>query len=243
MGHALFMLLPLLPGTLPPDVCYETEQARLNGYMNVSSAVLDGGMAFYNFGSNKPSAANQIYPWLNTNDTQWYVYSGVWRRQRPLIEQYAGYRILYTGLESSIATLAGGDTNALGPTSGPFWEIDHNFDGRSPMGPGAIPTSNPGKTLAINEAFGEGAHAQTSTELFPHTHAPNPDQADGFLGHATASAPATFNVTAGGDTISMPVTGVTGGDVDGAPVAANVTHPVWGTWFLKPTSRLYIIVP
>lgn len=228
------MLLPLQPGTLPPGVCYANEQDRLLAYAENLEAVLAGGLAFYNYGDTTPSVENQGYPWLNTNDTQWYTFSGAWRRKRPLLEQDPNYRILWVGDSADIDTVGGGSA------SNPLWEIDHAFDGRSPMGPGDIASANPAKNLAVGESYGAGAHAQTAEELYPHTHTPDPTLADGFLGHAVVGAPATYNVLGGGDTISMGQTAAAGGNASDDAEPAPIVHPVYGIWILKPTSNQYI---
>ncbi len=61
------VLLPILAGTLPEGSCFTDDQQRLNAFAAAMQAVLPG-MAFYNYGSTRPSVANQTYPWLNTND-------------------------------------------------------------------------------------------------------------------------------------------------------------------------------
>lgn len=131
------------------------------------------------------------------------------------------------GSDPSIVTPAG--------FTGAMWDIDHNYDGRSPMGVGAIPNSYPAKTLTLSENFGEGAHTPTLTELFPHTHGPGTG-ADGILGHADGTVPATFNVLGGGDTIKLPTTGSAGGSA-GAAVPFNVTHPIRAGYMVKRTGR------
>lgn len=232
------VLLPITPGSLATGVCFTgplAEQQRLNAFAAVMSAVLNG-QAFYNYGDTKPAVENQGYPWLRTTDGQWYVFAGVWRRPRPEIEQNLGYRILYAGTEASVPLIYGGTAVPVTPTAGPFWEIDHTFDGRSPMGPGTIVGANPAKVLAIGEAYGEGAHTQTILEMPPHTHPPDPLLADAFLGHAIA--PATRNVGGGGDTVEMAATGSRGGGE-----AMPVVHPCAGIWILKPTARLYFVIP
>ncbi len=235
-------LLPILPGTLPPGICFASEQERLNTFSEYQNAQLAGGLAFYNYGDDLPAVENQGYPWLRTTDGLWYIFSGVWRSPRPICEQDIYYRILWMGSEANVPLKDGGTAGVADESTGPFWEIDTAFAGRSPMAPGEIPTSNPTKNLAVGEAFGEGAHAQTAQELYPHTHTPDPTQADGFLGHAVVGAPATYNVGGGGDTISMPQTAAAGGNTDEEAEPSNVVHPVLGCWVLKPTIRKYYTV-
>lgn len=235
------MELPLIAGILPTGACYSTEQQRLNAFMAVSSALLASGMTFYNFGPDKPSVENQAYPWFNTTYGRWYFFNGVWKAP---VNYDANERRLWVGTLVQLQSYDGGDGTS-GPvtdTSGPMWMEDTAFQGRSPMGPGAIPSSNPAKTLAVAEAFGEGAHAQTATELYPHSHEPDNVKADYFLGHAKASQ-GVYNVGQGGDTAQFPLTATAGGNASGQAEAANVVHPVVGTYIIRPSGRLYYIIP
>lgn len=125
-----------------------------------------------------------------------------------------------------------------------MWEVDHNYDGRSPMSPGLIPQSSPAKTLAPQENYGDGSHVQTVSEMASHAHGPDPDKADGFLGHTLPGKPATYNVLAGGDTISQPLTGYAGGiGTPSVVTPTTTTHPVRGMYAIRRTSRKNIIIP
>lgn len=226
-------LLSILPGTLPPNACFANEQARLVAFAENMQAVLPGGMAFYNFGASKPSVENQAYPWFRTTDGRWYFFSGQWIA--PV--NYSVYeRRLFYGSLAQLVTYDGGDTGVPSPTSGPMWIVDIDFDGRSPMGPGAIPSANPAKTLAVQEAYGEGAHVQTEAELAEHTHGPDTNLADSILGHAVVSG--QWNVGGGGDTINQGVIG-TAGDSEPMPII----HPCRGIYVVKWTGRAYFAVP
>jgi hypothetical protein len=229
------VLLPIIPGSLPSGACYNSEQARLNAFAAAMEAQLNGE-AFYNYGDSKPDVADQGYPWLRTTDMRWYYFEGVWKSPVPSYSLYE--RRLFVGSLGDLQTYDGGDTNPASTESGPMWEVDTAFEGRSPMGPGAIASANPAKTLSVEENFGEGAHAQVISELAQHSHAPESTLADGFLGHAVSGAPATYNVSGGGDTISMGATATAG-----AGDAFNVTHPVRGAYVIKRTTRTFYVVP
>lgn len=237
--------LPLIPGSLPVGACYGSEQARLNAFMAASYAQLNG-MAFYNYGPDTPAVEFQSYPWLNTNTGLLYFYSNsLWITPRPLIEQDPSYRILWIGAEADVPTIMGGTAGVATAYTGPFWEIDHDFDGRSPMGPGAIPTANPAKTLAVEEDYGEGAHTMTELELAPHDHPPR----TGFGAYAGFVEPgqsSSYEITGGSEIERMGSTGEAGGeeDADDNLVAQPmpVIHPVKGIWVLKPTARIWITV-
>ncbi len=226
--------LPLIPGTLPPDACYPNEQARLNAFMQASYAALSG-QTFFNYGADEPAPEFRTFPWLNTTDGRWYSYLGAW------IQPYNydfNERRLYVGDLTALQTYDGGDTGAPGTMSGPTWVEDTEFIGRSPMGPGAIPTSNPAVTLNVATNAGEGAHAQTSEELYPHSHEPN-DDFSGFLGLVKPGKPSNFEITGGTEVRSMGTTALEGGNADGDAEPANVIHPVRGAYIIKWTGRLY----
>lgn len=230
--------LPLIPGTLPVGACYTNEQQRLNAYMAVSYAQLNG-QTMFNYGPDVPAIENQSYPWLRTTDGLWYVYLGVWRSPRPLIEQNSSYRIMWVGDEADIPTINGGTAGVATETTGPFWEKDTLFAGRSPMMPGEIPSSNPTKTLNVREVYGEGAHLQTVLELPAHSHPPLAEDATGFLGYpGVPSGNLIVNSTSGNDTASSARTGDTGGSE-----AMPIIHPVYGCWILKPTIRRFYTIP
>lgn len=235
VGSVPSILLPLIPGTLPAGFCPSTEQERLNTYADYLEAQLSAGMAFYNYGSSAPAVQYQAYPWLRTTDMRWYRFEGVWKSP---VQDYSLYeRRLFVGSLGDLQTYDGGDTDPQSTESGPMWEVDTAFEGRSPMGPGAITGANPSKTLSVEENFGEGAHVQNVGELAQHSHVPDSTLADGFLGHAVAGAPATFNVSGGGDTISMGAT-ATAGNGDAMPVI----HPVRGAYVIRRTIRTFYVV-
>ncbi len=204
--------------------------------MAVSRAVLSGGYAFYNYGPTKPAVSLQAYPWFNTTDGRWYVFSGVWRT--PV--NYSTYeRRWFVGNLTQLQTYDGGDTLTASPTSGPMWQEDETMRGRSPMGPGDIPTANPAKILSVAEAFGEGSHVQTTAELASHSHRPLATDATGFLGYpAVVGGNLIVNSSSGNDTASSSSTATTG---DSA--AMPVIHPVVGLYCIKWTGRAYYIVP
>lgn len=232
------ILLDLQAGTLPVGACYTDEQTRLVAYADHLKAVLNG-QTFFNYGSTAPDPEFRSYPWLRTTDMRWYEYVGVWRS--PV--NYSPFdRRLFSGTLTDLQTYDGGDTNAPSPTSGPMWVEDTDAIGRSPMHPGAIPTSNPAKTLNVGEAYGEGAHALIATELpavLPLT--------ANLPGHRTnleAGAPQWLCPTGSGGTVgTTPSTEdatITFNNTNG-DVAHQTTHPVIGRYTIKWSGRLYYV--
>jgi hypothetical protein len=117
-----------------------------------------------------------------------------------------------------------------------MWEIDVNYAGRSPMGVGTIPTSFPSKVLTLAENFGEGAHTQTETEMFRHTHGPKEGYGS-FAGFVSAGEPSTVEATSGTEIERMTITGETGGHEDAVNDPANIVHPIRACYCIRRTAR------
>lgn len=220
------VLLPIQPGTLPPGACFTSEQQRLNAFSEAQKAVLSG-QSYYNFGSTTPAVENNAYPWFRTTDGRWYYFSGDWIS--PVGPEYhAGVRRLWASSAGSLQTYDGGDTNTPSDRSGPMWTIDSDFDGRSPMGPGAIPTSNPAKTLAGGENYGVGAHVLALSHIPEHRHSvqyTNLTSGNGFPQVGTGDTAAhVFNTDLAGSATPTPL---------------NNVHPVRGLYIIRWTGRLY----
>ena len=218
------ILLPIQPGTLPPNYCPPNWQQALNDFAENMNAILAAGMAFYNYGNTVPDPAYNAYPWLRTTDMRWYRFSGKWKSPNPEQSPYA--RRLFAGSTTDLQTYDGGDTGAQSTESGPMWEVDTDFAGYSPMGPGAIPNSNPAKTLAQGEAYGEGAHTMTQQELAAHRH-----ETTLSGGGNDGSALVWTAVTPNSVELTYPSTTV--GESEPMPVI----HPVRGIYVIKRTIR------
>ena len=232
------ILLPLVPGTLPPSFCPADEQTRLNTYAAFLNAVLNG-QTFFNYGSTAPAPENRSYPWIRTTDMRIYEYVGQWRSP---VSYSAFDQRLFKGTLTDLITYDGGDNGSPSATSGPMWVEDTDCIGRSPMHPGAIPTSNPPKTLALNELYGEGAHQLLTTE-FPKTLS------------LTATLPGNrTNLESGGPQWLAPIGShgamLTTPSTEDATfvftntngdVAHQTTHPVIGRYLIKWSGRLYYI--
>lgn len=240
------VLLPIQSGNLPPNYCFTGWQKLLVDFAAVMFAKISG-QSYYNVGATKPAVQFQAYPWLNTTDGRWYQFSGQWISPHPW--QYAtslGLRLEWEGTEADLKLFDGGDAGALSSVSGPMWEIDHNYDGRSSMGPGTIPTSNPSKVLAVTEDFGEGAHQMTIEEVGPHIH---PLQTEASITNAGGTID-VVNTGVGGPGLQIGLTGVATNVLE---VLANtyattqqnmpVIHPVRGCYKIRRTTRIYYAVP
>ena len=152
---------------------------------------------------------------------------------------------------AAVDTFDGGEAGAIGDASGPMWQIDTAYAGRSPMGPGAIPDTS--KTLAALEDYGNGTHTITVNELPKHTHGitlkgfrsnleagveqwyaksgPDPGVVE-TTPENSAQFPSHLDV---GDGINFDET-MWG---QATPQAVNIVHPVRGTYILKRTARKF----
>lgn len=195
-------------------------------FLGVSNAVLEGGLAFYNYGASVPVPENQAYPWFRTTDGRWYIYSGSWISpvNYSLLE-----RRWFAGTLVELVTYDGGDAGAPSDRSGPMWVEDTAFIGRSPMHPGAIPSSDPAKSLALGEDYGAGSHTNTMLEMPEHTH-----QVKYAFNQTGAGLPC---ITGNGTTESIQYpTEATG---EATPDPYSIVGPVRGIYCIKWSGRQY----
>lgn len=223
--------MPLQPSTLPVGVCYASEQERLNSFAGNLHAILDG-QAFYNFGDTVPAVEFQSYPWFRTVDYRWYTYDGGWISANPEQSEYV--RRLFVGTLAQLILYDGGDNTPLSDRSGPMWEEDTAFQGRSPIGPGTLPTSGAAVTVATN--YGADQHTLVATELpatIPMT-VPANDWGSG------APSPATFRLLADDQEVDpSPINISSDFTIAGGDQPHNNLGPVRGCYIIKRTSRVY----
>jgi hypothetical protein len=146
----------------------------------------------------------------------------------------------FEGTLTALLTYDGGDTNAPGTNSGPMWTQDTNYDGRSPMGPGVIPGSNPAKTLALSEDFGAGAVAGTAQNVPPHTHPLNADASimDGDNIKVVETGVGGRGLQIGGSGPASTDLSVQANEFTGTQEASSVLHPVRGLYCIRRTVRV-----
>jgi len=250
------ILLPILAGTLPPGNCPTTLQDTLNLFANNMQAVLANGRSFYSIGDTKPAPEFQIYPWLRTTDGRWYVFQGVWRSPN---NYDANERRLWVGDLTQLISYDGGSAGTVTPTTGPMWIEDTTAQGRSPMGPGAIPgTTSPAKTLAVGEQYGNGEYTLTDANgaVGLHKHpigVCDPTSDDGVfpIQGATTVPGWSGHYIVGGGTQNYPTEttanlfSLAAGN-DGKGITAtpfSIVHPVIGIYIIKPSGRAFYVVP
>lgn len=173
----------------------------------------------------------------------------------------------FTGA-GDITTYEGGAVGAVTAITGPFWEIDTNYDGRSPMSPGVISGADPAKTLGYGESYGAGT--VNLTQLLAHLHVygrmnqvnVNDDYllVQGTVANATLTGPQILGADAVG--LANPAQALGTGVINGVPMAGpylntgpmansdgttpttvpvQVVQPVRGMSCIKRTGRLFYV--
>lgn len=254
------LLITLTPPVFPDGYCPQSEQQRANDIASGMGAQIPGNYTVFNYGDTEPSADDRDKPWLRTDGgfiDGWYVYfGGQWTRPHP-VPPSGGERRMFVGTEAEVWAYDGGDgndpdTDAPQFAFGAMWEVDHDFDGRIPIGPGTPD--------GWGSAIGEGANAGTSrvtltTAMLPeHRH---------FVSHSSQSnvpgidANETVAYRGGGEnnenyalsgvdaTASPANVGLTSpvGEASDSDAAKRVATlpPVRGVWIIKRTARVAIL--
>lgn len=233
----------LLTGfTLPAGWNPGSWQEVMNTIASNMVAVFPGTSNTFNDGNGTPTPENRAKPWIYRDGTtgvgRLYTWSNVYSLW---ISEYRAAsstlnRMLWLGTEAQLKTFDEGVDEPVDDVHGPFWEVDHDFDFRSPMGPG---TSPDGTVLAVAANLGEEKHTQTADEVAAHNHAiagsqgimtfPGNHGAKGTeSGNDFSVADATL-VTQN-NTFTSPAT---------AAAAMSIVHPVRGAFMAKRTARLY----
>lgn len=234
--------LRLIPGTLPEPYCFTSFQELYNDFFNLGQVIPVNGSRFYNLGDTEPdpdlrtdSEGNPI-PWFKTDVGRWYYWNssvGYWVRPYDTVEMsgsdVSARREIYIGTSADIVTYMGGEIGVVSAATGAFWEIDHDFDARFPLGAGTLPS-----TLAVapQDTGGEEKHVLTLDELpsksLPYQFVPSPtppgglylnhdNQADTDIGVNRDSA---LNLGKGDAHQNMP--------------------PYFGVYFIKRTARIWV---
>lgn len=223
--------LPILQPEISDDYCFESWQKVARDLVGGAVVQLDNsGWSVLLKQDTTPTAAQRAYLWLNTSDDRTYRWeSSVSKWVSKHYSPASGSeRRIWSGSLNELKTFDGGEDAAVGTASGPMWEEDVDFAGRSPMGVGAIQNANPAKSLTIGEAYGDGAHTMTIEELVEHTHETTLDGGGNDGG--------THIHTAGDDNGVSPVipTSATG---ESEPF--SIIHPVRAVYIIRRTARVY----
>ena len=156
--------LPKLPFGACPSTVPELVDSLFRNLMFSLQTDLNPG--FVVVGETVPSVGQRWSPWLRTNGDALdglYTWSGEmrgWVRPNPWP---TGSRILIECSKEELKTVDGGDIYTPGPASGPMWEIDSEYDGKTPVGPDA-------EDYLAGENGGKGSEVLAANMMPKHQH-------------------------------------------------------------------------
>jgi hypothetical protein len=175
------------------------------------------------------------------------VAAWVWPYDDDARKLIPGERRIWLGDPAAIPTLGGGTAGPVTLSTGPFWEIDTPlFDGRVPMGVGAIPGAVPAHSLTSGEQYGEAAHLQLADEVGPHPHPLATDtslmNADGSVNvnNTGSTGPGLFIGLTGDFTTPLSVQNNEYTDPVAGQQKIPIIPPTVGVYFLKRTIRIFL---
>ena len=232
--------LPIIAPTLPEGFCPATWQELVNEAVGKAVAQFDGsGFTVIINQEAVPAVTDQDKLWRRPSEGNRGLYQfsgGAW----VVIHPYPANGIAGLWVEATPAQVwafDGGDgtdpsVNPPSANNGAMWILDPNYDGRSPMGVGNIPTATPAKVLAVGENYGVGSHTLDLTEIPSHSHVMTWDQQD----------------TSGGDQPNTLYNGTDHGGISdaiikdtstvGGGLAHNNIHPVRGQYYIVRSARI-----
>ena len=236
--------LPIIPPSVPEGFCNTLGPDWVHQIINLMGQAV---AVFTDVGTiilsqeDQPNESQRNFLWHKPSTGiiyKWSTGAGAWlapNRELPLSDE----RRWWAGDLVNLPNYDGGNTMPLGINSGPMWEEDTEFVGRSPMHPGAIPDANPAKTLAVGENYGEGSHTMTAQEVGPHTHPLNADSS--IVNGANIKV---VNSGSGSTGLMIGLTGPASTDLsvlNNTYIASQqkmpVLHPVRGLYAIKRTIR------
>jgi len=248
------MNAPLIPGTLPVAYCYPANvQVLLNDFMNLSHAEVPDNITGVVFGPTEPGASFPL--WYNTTLHRMFEWnSSLGVRIAPYwADADPDYRIFSEKTEAQILAWDNPSSGAAIPGAttytGPFWAVDHNYDGRFVLGPGNLPVL--ASTVLIGGTGGADAIEQQPEQVARHKHfiTVGPESGDSSYLPDVANENGTFKVN-GAEQIRFydlpsPEVGQTrlgGGNSSGVVEKMNIMPPYRAAFAVKRTARLYYTV-
>lgn len=228
----------LTPGTLPEGACYETEQERLNAFIEVTAGQLPDTYSTINVGSTAPQPNDRNNPWHRTNTDgspdypgMWDYFDGAWRQRHPLPP---GIIAMYDGDASLIPTLDGGTAGTATLYSGPFWEVVTQLQARFPVGAGTFPTAG---AVAVGATGGEERVTLETKHLPEVLGRFGTDVEKAFAKKSGAGGAA--NGGAGGPYFNLDLADFIKGGTTDADKSHNNLPPYYVVSFIRRTARLY----
>ena len=256
--------LIIIPPAVPEGFCNtltgDWVQQLANFIVGKAVAKFEGVGTIILDQDTQPDPTQQGFLWRPPSRGMVFKYSGgAWITPHlypPNGSGASGPRIWFEGSEADLWSFDGGDgTNPsiyapsdAAASAGPMWVVDHNYDGRIPMGAGDIAGTTPVKTLAVSENYGEGQHTLTAEENAPHSHGTQ-NTGDSFATLKAGSGGAQDNTGlrtvvdgatgTNGWLGSYPQTGISGGDATTHdPKGHQNVPPVRGGFWARRSARV-----
>lgn len=236
---------------LPESYCFTTPSRFALDIVNAMQGYLQGQYTLIIDSETEPAPEDRGKLWHKllpggVPTGQIYKYfGGFWVTQFDPHGTVSGKRVWYEGLEATVGDIDGGTAaDPVTDFTGPFWEVDHNYDFRFPLGAGTSPapastTAGPGDTGGAEQA------TMDATTMHPHTHDFGTESAgsiessdeDGKLRSA-----GTNYFTTSESTTHVARTRSVGGS--GTPAAAqpfDIMPPYRAGFWIKRTARIWIL--
>lgn len=143
MSTPMQVIYPTVPPTCvsPATLISTIQQLRVN---------FPNDFAIWNIGPDEPTVENRAFPWHKTDPTtdvgvgdyDWSPILGKWVKNHwlPSGTVPVDERRIFVGISSDVDTYDGGDAGTVSNVSGPFWEIDTDFQDKFMIGVGATYT-------------------------------------------------------------------------------------------------------
>ena len=167
-------LLVILPATLPEGYCWPSDpnqfQQDILTLARVKLPSTSGGGVVIS--QNTPATSDWDKLWIRTDSSgnliRNYLHGGygVWASPHPE-PAASNKRYLWVGLEADLKTFDEGIDEPVTAVTGPFWEVDHEFDGRVPMAPGVVDDD---LTVIVKDKAGLSKVTLTENQIGPHKH-------------------------------------------------------------------------
>jgi len=246
---------PIIVGQLPLNYCWPSNpQTFLNDVAQIIYASVQDNITGVVYGPVAPTETALYKLWFNTNFHRLYEWNstyGFWTSIY-FLGINSPWKLIWESTPEALAALdnpGGYVGQAVSEFSGPFWEIDHNYDGRSVMAPGDISGEmSPIKTLALSENYGTGSHIQLPTEIAQHTH--RVEFSDATPGAVYAHIESGDTPPLSGQLKDAIGTGAGSNQADmiavasaTVPTAMQNVHPVRGAPLAKRTGRVFYTFP